>query len=121
MKTYTDSEQDAFVERMIPFYKKHIRESLQWDQIHTEFEEPVENWDGEPYSASMLGSVFSIMPSGKYWTFWDCGNMTREEMIKDTAFTKALNEIAEENDCWIESGEDDLCNLFICKGIESGQ
>lgn len=112
MKTYTEEQMYAFIDRMILIYEKHIEKSIDWEKV----EQDCSEWEDEGSTRfSFLGTVFQIMPSGKYWTFWACGNMDQREMIKDTAFSKALENVAQKNGYWIESGEDDPCDIFICK------
>lgn len=62
-----------------------------------------------------IGSVFSVMPSQKYWTLWAGGNINRKEAIQDTAFIDALEHEAESRDMWIENDENDptLLNIWM--------
>jgi hypothetical protein len=70
-----------------------------------------------PYYATFIGTVFAIMPSGKYYTPWACSNVDMEEAARDEIFREELESVAEEHGGWIESGEGDPCDLFfgICK------
>ena len=120
MKEYTDEQQYALIERLIPFYKKYIENAIDWERVEKdcEDEDGQRTEDGDTTGSSFLGSVFSIMPSGKYWTFWACSNVDQKEMMKDTAFNEALELVANEHGYWIEAGEGDPCDLFICKLME---
>jgi hypothetical protein len=64
---------------------------------------------------AFLGTVFEIMPSGKYYTPWANSNVTQKEADKDERFSIALDEVAEEHDAFIVSGEDDPCDLWYVK------
>ena len=116
MKQYTDEQMYDLIERLIPFYKKHIEQSIDWKQVANDCEvEDKRVEEGTITGFSFLGSVFTISPSGKYWTFWACSNVDQREMIKDTAFMEALELVAADHGYWIESGEGDACDLFMCK------
>jgi hypothetical protein len=75
------------------------------------------NENDEIEGKSFLGSVFSIMPSGKYYMPW-CTNQTRSDVTKDECFYDALESIASEYGLWITSGEGDPCDLFAGKLFE---
>lgn len=84
-----------------------------------------EPWEEDKYNNSetrriFIGTVFSLMPSGKYYVPWACGNVTEEEAAKDEEWQEqATNELATIN-CWLTSGEGDPCDLFVgeCRDIE---
>lgn len=59
-----------------------------------------------------LGSVMSLAPSGKYWTFWT-RNQTADDMRRDTSWFMALEQVASRYDGWIESGEGDPTDLYF--------
>ena len=59
-----------------------------------------------------LGSILSIMPSGKYYMPWACSNVTEEEAAKDEAFREALESEAEEAGLSLESGEGNPLDMF---------
>lgn len=91
-----------------------------WDAIKQEAADNSNtDYDGSTFGYSYLGSVFSIMPSGKYYTFWAHGNVTDYEAFQDEVFNSALESIAESFGMWIESGEGDLCDLYAVCSIES--
>lgn len=139
-KTYTDEQMDSLIERLIPFYIKHVKASIDWKQVLRDFKNPDyhEEVDGYIKCSSYLGSVFTIMPSGKYWTVWAASNVDQREQIKDTAFMWALEHVVtnkgnkEPKDdsfhgeyrglgnygMMVESGEGDACDLFITTYVE---
>lgn len=64
-----------------------------------------------------LGSVFAIMPSGKYYAPWT-SNQTSADETRDAAFMEAFEAAAEHAGGWIESGEGDPCDMFFACTIE---
>lgn len=66
------------------------------------------------YHALFIGTVMSLAPSGKYWTWWACSNVTEEEAQRDEEYFDILYDCANEVDGWIESGEGDPCDIFFC-------
>ena len=60
-----------------------------------------------------IGSVFSVMPSGKYYMPWACSNVTLREAERDERYMAALERAADKFGGWIESGEGDPCDLFF--------
>lgn len=78
-----------------------------------------EDDDGNRVKSIFVGTVFALLPSGKYYQPWASGNVTEDEARKDEAwFEQAEDELA----CIgasLESGEGDPCDLFAVKVIES--
>lgn len=92
--------------------------------------EPYEPWEGEKSESYYLGTVFAIMPSGKYYMPWACSNVDpcprcegkgcdfcdhsgSREAHEDECFMDALEKEAGKYNCWVESGEGDPCDLFL--------
>ena len=73
---------------------------------------------GELIGRCFLGSVLSIMPSGKYYMPW-CTNQTRSDETRDGAFQDALEAFLEDAGMWLESGEGDPCDLFACAHFDA--
>lgn len=71
------------------------------------------------YARYFIGTVFSIYPSGKYYMPWANSNVSLIEACKDSIFHETLQEKLEKMDLWLESGEGDPCDLFVCKEIEN--
>jgi len=69
------------------------------------------------YGASFLGTVMSLVPSGKYWTAWASSNVTQAESDRDEAWMEALNSVADRHGGWIETGEGDPCDLFFAMTV----
>ena len=83
-----------------------------------------------------LGTVMGQSPSGKYYQPWACSNVDLCDACKgegcdacghtgsveahlDELWQESMSETAGEADCWIESGEGDPCDIFICKAVET--
>ena len=106
---------------MAATYYSRILNGFYWENIvRTAKAEPQEDFDnpGTMKGYCFLGTVFSIMPSGKFYTPWTT-NQTRQDEIKDEAYMEALERAAEKYGGWIESGEGDPCDLFFVMSIET--
>lgn len=71
------------------------------------------NWKEIEKESCFLGTVFSIMPSGKYYMPWANSNVTESEAYRDEVFMEVLEEIAHKHGGYIEAGEGDPCDLFF--------
>ncbi len=78
-----------------------------------------ETWEADPWNPGTecrsfyLGTVFSVMPSGKYYMPWACSNVTEEEANKDEEFMEALEKEADAIGCYVTSSEGDPCDLLV--------
>lgn len=107
-------------ERQYSIYYADIS-AWDWTEIKSNAQSNVtiDPYDGKGlYGTSYLGSVFAIMPSGKYYTAYARLNVTKRETRLDEIYFEALEHIASEYGLWIESGEGDPCDLFACCQIE---
>lgn len=94
---------------------------IDWEGIKRELngtEESVEDECGNKVKALFLGSVFSLTPSGKYYTPWACGNVDEEEAKEDEEWWEALEKKAEENGLYITSGEGDPTDIIVGMTVE---
>jgi len=66
-----------------------------------------------PRHSVYLGSVLGLSPSGKYYTGFANGNVTRPEAKRDTAWYAAMDRAAEKYGGSIDSGEHDPCDLYL--------
>jgi hypothetical protein len=71
-------------------------------------------YDTEWKMSLYLGSVMSLMPSGKYYTAWANSNVTEGEANKGAAEWERMESAASELGAWIESGEGDPTDAFLC-------
>ena len=95
-------------------YTAEVKGCFDWSFIKRDAESNPQQPEGadEEYGCHYLGTVFGIMPSGKFYMPWT-SNQTRSDEVKDSCYWDALNAIAGEHGCWVENGEGDPCDLFI--------
>jgi hypothetical protein len=74
--------------------------------------------DDFKYYADFIGTVFYVMPSGKFYMPWACSNITWLEAAQDHCFREGLESELDKHGFWLESGEGDPCDLFICHAFE---
>ena len=105
-----------YSEKLYLRYKEEI-ESWDWSAIR---KSAIENCIVDEYelqfelqviASCWLGTVFAIMPSGKYYMPWTT-NQTAKDVIRDSAYWQALEEVSEANGMYITNGEGDPCDLF---------
>ena len=95
-------------------YRQELRECFDWDRIKRAAEQNPDQPEGsaEEFGCHYLGSVFGIMPSGKFYMPWTT-NQTRADVIKDQCYFDALQAMAAEHGCWVENGEGNPCDVFV--------
>jgi len=88
--------------------------SWDWDGIKADAENnpQPDGEDGNTVKCTFLGTVFALVPSGKYYTCFANSNVEEDEAEKDEAWFEALDMIAAEHDMYIFNGEGDPCDLF---------
>ena len=97
------------------------RELFDWKKIKelVEQQEPQDDFDGCcKIKLYYLGSVFNIMPSGKYYTPWACSNVTEEEARKDEKFRERMEQEAEKYGLFVTCGEGDPTDIFVGMVVE---
>lgn len=106
-KTYDQLVEDTvWMEKIRQEYYEDIK-SWNWQEIvdraksTVKYDPSSKRWEGIAY----LGSCFTIMPSGKYLHFLSPGD-NAEEFLRDEIFMEVLEEVAEEYDGYIFSGDD---------------
>ncbi len=77
----------------------------------------VEGMDGE-YKSLYIGTVFNIMPSGKYYMPFACSNVSAKEALLDEIYMEVFDAVLLEHDMWLQPGEGDPCDMFVCKSID---
>ena len=77
-----------------------------------------------------MGTVFTIMPSGKFYMPWACSNVEpcprckgkgcdycghcgSREAFEDSVMQEWLEHYADKVGCYVESGEGDPCDIFL--------
>lgn len=132
------------------FYSQVLR-NFDWKLVLTQaeenYKEEINCWKESPWhilegdivGRSFLGTVMTLMPSGKYYTSWAsnnvapcprckgtglrgplfeeyctlCEGLGSVEVSWDVRFRNALDKAAEKYGGWIANG-DDPCDLFFC-------
>ena len=92
------------------FDLKVIRECLDkevWEE--NDIDDCVEN------RGIFIGTVFDLLPSGKYYTPWANSNVNLEEASKDETWFSEVEEELDTIGCCLESGEGDPCDLFVAE------
>lgn len=89
-----------------------------WDALVEQTKENVEEEDGQMVGRAFIGTVFSVMPSGKFYMPWATGNVTLDEAGRDTIFMEHLEREAANRSGSIEGGEGDPTDLFFVRSFE---
>jgi hypothetical protein len=71
---------------------------------------------GSIVGRARLGSVLSILPSGKVYAQWTT-NQNLRDVIRDQAFLQALESVAEDHGFYVEGFSD---NLYVCTVLDDG-
>jgi hypothetical protein len=74
-------------------------------------------FEEEKYISVYYGNILGINPSGKYYTCWTT-NQTEEDVNEDSLTWETIEEKLSELNLWVESGEGDALDIFICGNIE---
>jgi len=101
-------------------YYQELENMFHWDKIIEECESGEflyeEDMDEDKIGCSLLGSVFQLAPSGKYYMPWTT-NQTEQDIEEDNTFYEALDEILDSMNMFLVPGEGDPCDLFAAKYI----
>lgn len=93
-------------------YIEQLKQTIHWDYVIKAARQNVQMAeDRQRHGYHLLGTVFSLTPSGKYYMPW-CSNFTEEEAEEDERWYTALDMVALEMGGWIEHG-DDPCDIFF--------
>ena len=94
--------------------------NLNYEAIILEMEvaDTVEDFDGNKIKSIYLGTCFDLLPSGKYYTPWANSNVSEEEANQDEEWYNEVEERLSAMGMYLESGEGDPCDLYICKIID---
>lgn len=92
--------------------RREIRAELKRLAKHANWQE-VESWDdpNNKYQMHYLGSYMSLDPCGKYHHIISPNGVTN----RCIRFWENLESVAQELNYWIESGEGDPTDIFLCK------
>jgi len=107
-----------YSELLYKHYREKIKETWDWDGLAQSCgENPQWDDDGMIVGRAGLGSVISILPSGKVYAQWTT-NQTVQDVFRDQAFMRALESVAENHGLFIEEFSDELFAACI---VEDGQ
>lgn len=76
------------------------------------------DWETDEYGKVrrvFIGTVFSLFPSGKYYTPFACSNVTEEEAALDEDWRELVNIECHKRGWVFENGEGDPCDCFIAE------
>lgn len=76
-----------------------------------------DSFDDEKYITVYYGNVLDLNPSGKYYMPW-CSNQTEEDVDNDTIFWEEVESVLSASDLWVESGEGNALDIFVCGAYE---
>ena len=104
------------VENVNKYYNK-IKRQFDWDEIVSQLktDESVRfvNDNGDKEAQMFLGTVFALLPSGRYYTAWASSNVSEAEMRADGEWFEALGRVAEEKGLYVTLGENDPCDIMV--------
>jgi len=89
-----------------------------WDSLVSDAKANAEEEDGQMIGQAFIGTVFDVMPSGKFYMPWAHGNVTPWEAAQDEVFREHLEAEASERGGSIEGGEGDPCDLFFVMSFQ---
>ena len=95
-------------DQRVSAYRAKFEDMFSWDSVEQNCEE---------FGRCFLGTVFALMPSGKYYMPW-CSNATVRDAIHDEDAREALESVIESHGYFLESGEGDPCDLFAVRPEE---
>ena len=115
------------------FYERQIK-AWDWPQIVSDARSHLD--DGEPVGMTYLGSVFTIMPSGKYYMPFACGNLDpcphckghgcavcngcgSREAARDEDFREALEAVAAQHGGFVTAGEGSATDILFGISVEA--
>lgn len=105
-----------YSETLVRRYCEKI-EAWDWDRLAQScLDNLSEQEDGSIVGRARLGSATEILPSGKIYTQWTTNQDVRD-VIRDQAFLRALESVAEDHGFYVEGFSD---NLYVCIVLDDG-
>jgi len=74
-----------------------------------------DDMDGAIVRRVYLGTVFELLPSGKYYMPYACSNVTEKEAMEDERWYEQAESELDQINAYMESGEGDPCDLFATR------
>ena len=94
--------------------KKEIKREMKRILEEDTFEECSDMFDDGRYESMYLGSYMSLDPCGRYHHIISPHGATS----KCARYWENLETCAEELGAWIESGEGDPTDIYLCRGVK---
>lgn len=119
-----DKLTDSYHEPLVGEFRAEVDAGFNWALINSSLDARLEEnlyneyevEQGEdPIYCIYIGTVFSMMPSGKYYMPFARSNVNAAEAVLDEAYREALEGVLEERGLFEMSGEGDPCDIFFCK------
>lgn len=92
--------------RQIKKFLKDVTENATWESVD-------DIWNESKYQTIYLGSFMYLDPCGKYHHILSPNGIK----VRCERFWENLDDIAENMGMWIESGEGDPTDIFLCKSL----
>ena len=90
------------------FDLEHLKKQIDDEERYTDI-------DGIPMKSVFIGTVFALLPSGKYYTPYANSNVSEEEAEKDKEWWQEADDELDKIDAFITPGEGDPCDLFVTR------
>lgn len=89
---------------------------LNWKAIREELDSQAweKSWDGDREERlCFIGTVFNLMPSGKYYMPWACSNVEEWEAEADEEARESLERECDKRGLFLTCSEGDPCDLLV--------
>ena len=91
-----------------------VRQDAAMHQYNKLSQECVEGCDRDGHVGSLfIGTVFSLVPSGKFYTFYASSNVTTREIQRDTAWWIAVERAANRLGVSVDHSDGDPCDIVM--------
>jgi hypothetical protein len=105
-----------YSETLVRRYREKI-EAWDWDRLAQScLDDLTRGEGGSIVGRARLGSATEILPSGKIYT-QGTTNQNIRDILRDQAFLRALESVAEERGLYVEGFSD---NLYVCTVLDDG-
>jgi hypothetical protein len=96
-----------------------VSTGVNWAEVEKAISQEEELTDecGNRIKALYLGSVFTLTPSGKYYTPWATGDATPEEADADGAWWEAVEEQAHQHGLEVALSEADPTDILVIQYV----
>lgn len=101
---------------------KKVETGLDFDAIRAELNDQpwIDDAGGVSETRSVfLGTVFALLPSGKFYAAFASGNVDDDEIKEDAAWRETVEAELEKLGMYFTTGEGDPCDLFASEYREA--